>query len=367
MTSVLHLREREPTNRRVTHLLKRGLWDQPGKEVEPHVPAALHPFPPDAPRNRLGFARWLANRSSPLTARVAVNRVWQAIFGVGFVETPEDFGTRSSSPVYRELLDWLAVDFMDNGWRQKQLIRTIVLSAVYRQSSQSAPDLRERDPRNAWLARGPRFRADAEVVRDIALSASGLLINSLGGPGVIPPVPQNVLDYNYTYPGYWKPDEGPQRYRRTVYGFRKRSMPDPVMMAFDCPNADVACARRARSNTPLAALTGLNEPIFVEAARGLALRVLREGGKTTPGGSIMRSCFAYRAGPDWRNVKRCSPFCNRPAVGWRKAGSTRARSRRATRRSCRRCRLARRRKMRPPGRSWLASCSTWTKPFPRTR
>jgi hypothetical protein len=278
LTSVLRLRERESAKRRVTHLLKRGQWDQPGKAVEPHVPAALHPFPPDAPRNRLGFARWLADRSSPLTARVAVNRVWQALFGVGLVETSEDFGTRSPAPVYRELLDWLAVDFMDHGWRQKQLIRTIVLSTVYRQSSQATPDLLERDPRNTWLARGPRFRADAEVVRDLALGASGLLVNQLGGPGVIPPVPQNVLDYNYTYPSYWKPAEGSQRYRRTVYGFRKRSMPDPVMSAFDCPNADVACARRTRSNTPLAALTALNEPIFVEAARALALRVLREGG-----------------------------------------------------------------------------------------
>jgi hypothetical protein len=139
--------------------------------------------------------------------------------------------------------------------------------------------LLERDPRNTVLARGPRFRAEAEVVRDIALGASGLLVNKLGGPGVLPPVPQNVLDYNYTYPSYWKPDERPLRYRRTVYGFRKRSMPDPVMAAFDCPNADVACARRTRSNTPLAALTGLNEPIFVEAARALALRVLREGGE----------------------------------------------------------------------------------------
>jgi hypothetical protein len=175
-------------------------------------------------------------------------------------------------------LDWLAVDFMDNGWHQKQLIRTIVLSNVYRQSSQATPELLERDPRNALLARGPRFRADAEVVRDIALSVSGLLVNKIGGPGVIPPVPQNVLDYNYTYPSYWKPAEGPERYRRTVYGFRKRSMPDPVMNAFDCPNADVACARRMRSNTPLAALTALNEPIFVEAAKALALRILREGG-----------------------------------------------------------------------------------------
>jgi hypothetical protein len=278
LTSVLHLREREPANRRATYLLSRGNWDRPVRKIEPHVPAALHPFPPDAPRNRLGFARWLASRSSPLTARVAVNRIWQAIFGVGLVETPEDFGTRAPSPVYRELLDWLAVDFMDHGWRQKQLIRTIVTSAVYRQSSQATPTLLERDPRNAWLARGPRFRADAEVVRDIALSASGLLVNKLGGPGVIPPVPQNVLDYNFTYPAYWKPAAGQERYRRTLYGFRKRSMPDPVMSNFDGPNGDFACARRTRTNTPLAALTSLNEPIFVEAARALALRILREGG-----------------------------------------------------------------------------------------
>jgi hypothetical protein len=283
VTSILHLREREPESYRVTHLLNRGSWDKPMQKVEPHVPAVLNPFPADAPRNRLGFARWLADRSSPLTARVAVNRVWQAIFGTGIVETPEDFGTRSPSPVHRELLDWLAVDFMENGWHQKQLIRTIVTSAVYKQSSKETPELLERDPRNAWLARGPRFRAEAEVVRDIALSASGLLVNKLGGPSVIPPVPQNVLDYNYTYPDYWKAAEGPDRYRRTLYGFRKRSMPDPAMSAFDGPNADIACARRTRSNTPLAALTGLNEPIFVEAARAFALRVLKEGGKNDAG------------------------------------------------------------------------------------
>jgi hypothetical protein len=158
------------------------------------------------------------------------------------------------------------------------LLRTILTSTTYQQTSRATPELLERDPRNRLLARGPRFRADAEVVRDIALSVSGLITHKLGGPGVIPPVPQNVLDYNFTYPAYWKPAEGPDRYRRTVYGFRKRSMPDPVMATFDGPNGDLACARRVRSNTPLAALTGLNEPIFVEAARGLALRILREGG-----------------------------------------------------------------------------------------
>lgn len=277
-TSILHLAEQEPANRRKTYLLDRGDWDKPAQVIEPHTPAAFPSYPQDAPRDRLGFARWLVDPRAPLTARVAVNRAWQSIFGTGLVETAEDFGTRAPVPEYRELLDWLAVEFREQGWSQKRLIRTIVTSAVYKQSSHASALLLERDPRNVWLARGPRFRADAEVVRDIALSVSGLMTNKRGGPSLFPPVPQNVLDYNFTYPGYWKPAEGPERYRRALYSFRKRSMPDPVMSNFDAPNGDFACARRVRSNTPLAALTGLNEPIFVEAARALALRVLREGG-----------------------------------------------------------------------------------------
>lgn len=277
-TSILHLAEREPGEHRDSHMLERGNWDQPKSVVEPHTPAMFHPYPADLPRNRLGFAKWVTDPHSPLTARVEVNRVWQAIFGTGLVETPEDFGTRAPVPEYRELLDWLSVDFMEHGWSQKRLIHLIVTSATYKQTSHAPDSLLERDPNNVWLARGPRFRAEAEVVRDIALAASGLITNKLGGPAVIPPVPQNVLDYNFTYPAYWKPAEGPDRYRRTLYGFRKRSMPDPVMSNFDAPNGDFACARRVRSNTPLAALTGLNESIFVESARALALRVLREGG-----------------------------------------------------------------------------------------
>lgn len=277
-TSVLHVAEREPANRRLTQMLDRGAWDKPLSAVQPHVPAALHSFPAAAPNNRLGFAMWLADRQSPLTARVAVNRIWQAIFGVGLVETAEDFGTRAPVPVYRELLDWLAVDLMEQGWSQKRIIRQILTSQTYQQTSQVTPLLLEKDPKNALLARGPRFRADAEIIRDIALSAAGLLTNQLGGPSVIPPVPQNVLDYNYVYPAYWKPAEGADRFRRAVYGFRKRSMPDPVMSTFDAPNADIPCARRVRSNTPLAALAGMNETIFVEAARAMALRVLREAG-----------------------------------------------------------------------------------------
>lgn len=275
-TSILHLAERETHNVRGTHLLNRGNWDQPLQAIEPHVPAAFHPFPEDAPKNRLGFAQWLVDGRSPLTARVAVNQTWQSIFGTGLVETPEDFGTRAPVPEYRELLDWLAADFMEHGWSRRHLIRTILTSATYQQSSLATPELLERDPANRLLARGPRFRADSEVVRDIALTASGLMTHRIGGPGIIPPVPQNVLDYNFTYPSYWTPATGPERYRRTVYGFRKRSMPDPVMSNFDAPNGDFSCARRVRSNTPLAALTGLNEAIFVEAARALALRVLKE-------------------------------------------------------------------------------------------
>jgi hypothetical protein len=167
---------------------------------------------------------------------------------------------------------------MENRWSTKTLIRKIVLSQTYQQSSRVTPKLLELDPDNHLLARGPRFRADAEVIRDMAMAMAGLIHHQFGGPGTIPPVPQNVLDYNYVYPSYWTPAQGPQRYRRTIYNFRKRSMPDPAMSAFDAPNADFACARRMRSNTPLAALTALNEPIFIEAAQAMALRVLREGG-----------------------------------------------------------------------------------------
>jgi mono/diheme cytochrome c family protein len=277
-TSVLHAAEREPANRRRTHLLDRGEWDRPGEAVAAGTPAALHPFPADAPRDRLGVARWLVSSRSPLAARVAVNQTWQAIFGVGLVETAEDFGTRAPVPEHRELLDWLAVDFMEHGWSRKRLIRQIASSATYRQSSVVTKELLARDPKNRLLARGPRFRADAEVVRDIALATSGLLTHKLGGPPVFPPVPKSVLDYNYTRPAYWTPATGPDRYRRSLYVFRKRSMPDPVLAAFDGPTGECAVARRQRSNTPLAALAGLNEPVFVEAARALAVRVLRDGG-----------------------------------------------------------------------------------------
>jgi hypothetical protein len=279
-TSVLRLAERGGVHARPTNLLDRGAWDRPKHEVAPHVPAALNPWPEGAPRDRLGFARWLTARTSPLTARVAVNRVWQTVFGTGLVDTPEDFGTRTPVPEYRELLDWLAVDFMDNCWSHKQLLLTIVNSRTYQQSSRVTPALQERDPSNRLLARGPRFRVEAEVVRDVALTIAGLITHQVGGPSIFPPVPENVLSYNYVRPTYWDPPTGPERYRRSLYVFRKRSMPDPMLSAFDAPNGDLACARRPRSNTPLAALTSLNETVFVEAAQALALRLWREGGAT---------------------------------------------------------------------------------------
>ncbi len=289
-TSVLTAVTRDSRDPRETFLLYRGTWDKPRQKVAAHVPAVLHPLAENttAP-NRLDFARWLVDRRSPLTARVQVNRVWQAIFGRGLVETPEDFGTRAPLPEHLAVLDWLSVDFMEHGWSTKRLIRTIITSAVYQQTSQVSEEQLERDPLNVWLARGPRFRVEAEVLRDIALSAAGIINPAIGGPSIYPPVPESVLNDNYVRPE-WKPAEGPDRYRRGLYVFRKRSMPDPVLTSLDAPNGDASCARRSRSNSPLASLISLNEPIFVEAARAMALRILREGGDSE--GS--RANYVYR-------------------------------------------------------------------------
>ena len=276
-TSVLHLQERSESKQRITHRLDRGNWDSPREAIEPHVPSFLHPMEQnEAEPDRLRFARWLTHSRSPLTARVMVNRIWQQIFGNGLFETSEDLGMRTKPPLQQALLDWLAVDLMEHNWSRKHLLKRILTSKTYQQESKISTEAYEKDPTNTYLARGPRFRADAEVIRDIALSVSGLIHHQTGGPSVIPPVPQNVLDYNYVYPSYWKPATGPDRYRRAVYSFRKRSMPDPSMSSLDAPNADTACVRRVRSNTPLAALTTLNETIFIEASRALALRILRE-------------------------------------------------------------------------------------------
>jgi len=266
---------------RPTRVLKRGDWLKPGNEVGPGVPAFLHPLPEGADGSRLTFAKWLVDKRSPTTARVFVNRMWQAYFGTGLVETPEDFGLQSPPPSHPELLDWLACEFMDRGWSIKAMHRLIVGSETYRQSSRVTPGLYAKDRYNRLLARGPRFRVEGEIVRDVSLAASGLLNPVLGGPSVQPPAPAFLFQPPASYgPKAWEEAQGADRYRRGIYTFRYRSVPYPFLTAFDAPNGDFSCVRRARSNTPLQALMTLNETLAMECAQGLAAKTLAEGGKT---------------------------------------------------------------------------------------
>jgi hypothetical protein len=267
---------------RMTRRLERGDFLKPAEAVEPGVPEVLHPLPEsDGSPDRLDFARWLVSPESPTTSRSIVNRVWQSYFGTGLVDTPEDLGSQASAPSHPELLDWLAVEFVGRGWSLKQLHRLIVTSATYRQSSSASSDQYARDPDNRLLARGPRHRVDAEIVRDIALAASGLLNPEVGGPSVYPPAPEFLFQPPASYgPKVWATDTGPDRYRRALYTFRFRSVPYPALEAFDAPPGEASCVRRSRSNTPLQALITLNEPLFLESARALARRVLAEGGET---------------------------------------------------------------------------------------
>jgi hypothetical protein len=302
---------RERATPRETHILRGGDFTRPGDKVGPGTPAVLSPLFPkddggqgsgvgrgswlvdrethsDTPReasheprpthalpNRLDLARWLVRPDNPLTARVFVNRVWGQYFGVGLVETENDFGTRGTPPSHRELLDWLAAEFLDRGWSLKSLHRLIVTSATYRQSSRVRPELETVDPRNRLLARQSRVRLEAEVIRDAALAASGLLDRRVGGPSVFPPQPDGI--YKFTQRQHaWKTSTGPDRFRRGLYTFFQRSAPYPALTVFDAPDANSACTRRNRSNTPLQALTLLNDQAFMEMALGLAERVLKD-------------------------------------------------------------------------------------------
>jgi hypothetical protein len=233
----------------------------------------------------------MVDRQAPTTARAIVNRLWQAYFGIGIVSTSEDLGSQCEAPSHPELLDWLAVELMDSGWSLKHMHRLIVTSATYRQASRVTPELHAKDPYNRLLARGPRFRVDAELVRDITLAASGLLSPQIGGESVYPPAPAFLFQPPASYgPKTWIDATGPDRYRRALYTFRFRSVPYPMLQSFDAPNADFSCVRRPRSNTPLQALTLLNEPISLESARALALLTLKEGGETDQD----RLKFAFR-------------------------------------------------------------------------
>ncbi len=287
--SQLVLSQRETL--RQTNILERGDFLKPRKEVAPGVPAFLNPLPPGAGQTRLDFARWLTDRNAPTTARALVNRVWQSYFSAGIVESSEDLGRQSTPPSHPELLDWLAVEFMDSGWSLKKLHRLIVTSNTYRQSSKVTPELLSKDPNNRLLARGPRFRVEGEIVRDITLAASGLLNRKVGGPSVFPPAPDFLFQPPSSYgPKNWYENKNEERYRRALYTFRYRSVPYPMLTNFDTPNGDVACVRRTRSNTPLQALTSLNEPLFLEAAQALARRTLREGGAS----DAQRLQYAFR-------------------------------------------------------------------------
>jgi mono/diheme cytochrome c family protein len=257
----------------VTRIAVRGDYRRPGVTVEPGVPAALPPLhraPGEPPR--LTFAKWLVSPENPLTARVIANRYWQEFFGKGLVRTSEDFGTQGEKPTHPELLDWLATEFMANGWSQKQLFRTIVTSATYRQSSRVRPELREIDPDNSLLARQSRLRLSAEAIRDNALAAAGLLERGIGGPSIKPPQPKGVAELTYANSNKWVETEGPARYRRGLYIHFQRTAPYPQLMNFDAPEATVACSRRRVSNTPLQSLNLMNDPVFLEAAQALAYR-----------------------------------------------------------------------------------------------
>ncbi len=262
---------------RITNVFERGNWMVKGERVDPEVPESLNPFPADQPRNRLGFANWLVSPENPLTARAVVNRVWEQLFGVGIVETLEDFGTQGASPTHQDLLDWLALHFMDEyKWSMKRLVKEIVMSATYRQDSRISDELKERDPTNRLLARGPRIRLTAEQVRDQALAVSGLLSKKMYGKGVMPYQPAGV--WNSVYSGeYWKESEGEDKYRRSVYTYIKRTSLYPAMMMFDASTREVCVSRRIRTNTPLQALVTLNDSSLVVAAKNFATLMMKKG------------------------------------------------------------------------------------------
>jgi hypothetical protein len=266
--------------RRVTHVMNKGNYLDPGDKADPGLPSSLHPLAPGTLLNRLGVAQWLVATENPLTARVVVNRFWAQLFGVGLVRTEEDFGSQGELPSHPELLDWLAVEYMRLHWDTKALLRLIVTSATYRQTAQTTPELLARDPQNRLLTRGPRFRLEAEMVRDQALALSGLLSRKMHGPSVYPQQPDGLWQAAFNGERTWKTSLGEDKYRRGLYTFWRRTVPYPSMAAFDAPSRETCTIRRVRTNTPLQAFVTLNDPVFVECAQALARRIIKEGGPT---------------------------------------------------------------------------------------
>jgi hypothetical protein len=287
---------KELSNPKPAYVLRRGEYDQHGEAVTADTPTILPPFPEDAPRSRLGLAQWLLDPNHPLMARVTVNRIWQMLLGRGIVDTPDNFGFQGSSPTHPELLDWLAREFIDGGWDQKDLVRRIVLSTTYRQSGALPPSdhvhsaaltttsgmdarLSTPDPENRWLTRGPSRRLTAEMLRDQALATSGLLVERLGGPSVKPYQPEGLWDIAMGKPRY-EVSQGADQYRRSLYTYWKRTVPPPAMVTFDAAERNNCSVQRQSTSTPLQALVLLNDPQFTEAARALGRRMFREGGET---------------------------------------------------------------------------------------
>jgi hypothetical protein len=299
--TTLVMAERPANNPRPTYRHHRGEFLQPQERVEPGVLSALPPLPPGEPRNRLTFARWLVSPLNPLVGRVTVNRQWAAFFGRGLVRTAEDFGFTGDPPTHPELLDWMAVEFVRRGWSLKAMHRLIVTSATYRQSARVLPGLLARDPDNRLLARGPRFRLEAELLRDAALRASGLLSPRLGGPSVFPPQPPGVTTEGAYGALAWKPSGGPDRFRRGLYTFSKRTAPFAAFTTFDAPSGEACVARREASNTPLQALTLLNDVAFLECARALGrMAAAREGSPEDRAAWLFRRCLTRPPAADER-------------------------------------------------------------------
>ena len=282
-----------------TYMHIRGSYLAVGDKVNAAVPAVFKPLPKNEAPNRLALAQWLVDDDNPLTARVQVNRFWETLFGHGIVETSEDFGSQGERPTNPQLLDWLATEFLRQGWDMKKMIRLMVTSATYRQSSRVTPELLERDPYNRLLTRGPRFRVEAEMVRDIALAASGLLSPKIGGPSVFPYQPEGVWDLVYN-DDKWVMSESEARYQRGIYTFVRRSAPYPSLTTFDAPSREFCTVRRVRTNTPLQALTTLNDPVFFEAAQALARKIMSDAGSDPSAGVVyaFRRCVTRRPKPE---------------------------------------------------------------------
>ncbi len=275
---VTHIQEEKKDAPAMANILMRGAYDQVGEQVAAAPPEVLHDLPAGAPANRLGLAQWLVDPANPLTARVTVNRFWQEIFGTGIVATPDDFGIMGAAPSHPELLDWLALTFIESGWDVKGLFKTVLLSSTYRQAALTSPEKLEKDPDNRLLSRGPRFRLDGEMIRDAALAASGTLSTQMGGPGTKPYQPENVWEVVGMGNARYEQDKGENLYRRTVYNYWKRMAPPASMEIFNATNREVSCVKRDRTNTPLQALVTLNDPQFIEAGRRLGELALKESG-----------------------------------------------------------------------------------------